>query len=441
MRTSPPRIRIGLQILVALLSALGTACGLAQSTSTIAAPEAGAPCGATTPRCPVLPHTRVDAVGTTASTTTLTVSPKTLSAGVTETLTATVAPAVTVAGTTYTLTGSVTFYDGSTVLGTANVTGNVAVLTGITLAATATHTLTAAYSGDATYTSSVSSPVVMDATLLPVTVTLTETSSVLAPDHPVTLTATVTPNSTPPTSGEQNPSGYVLFYAGSALITGQVAVAQGPGDTAVASTVVSSLAAGSYAVTAYYSGDTTFGAASSNVLNLQSEDFTVGCAANNINMTQGATQSVGCNVASLGGLTGTIEVVCAEQNAPQTGAIGCSFSPGTVTNSGATTLTVTTQAGNVMTGGSSGGWVLAGICALLMPLCLRLRRGRARWMAWCALLAGLAGSGLGCTNTINTAIQSGTPLGVHTLKITAAEVVDTVTVSHYAYLTVNVTQK
>lgn len=384
---------------------------------------------------------RAQAAGTTASTTTLTVSPKTLSVGVPETLTATLAPAVVVTGTTYTLTGTVTFYDGSTALGTASVSGNTAVLTGITLSATATHTLTAAYSGDTTYAASSSSPVVLDATLLPVTVTLVENSSILSPDQPVTLTATVTPVSPPPTGGEQNPSGYVLFYAGSALISGQVAVAQGTGDTGVASTQLSNLAAGTYSITAYYSGDPTFGSATSNAVSLQSEDFSVGCNANNINMVQGTTQSVNCNVASLGGLTGPIEVVCAEQNAPQVGAIDCTFSPNVVTTSGQTTLTVVTKGGNVGTAGAShGGWWLMGLCACLVPLTLRLRRRGVRWVALGVVLAGLAGSGLGCSNTINTANQTGTPLGVHTLKITAASEVDRVTVSHYAYLTVNVTQ-
>jgi hypothetical protein len=57
------------------------------------------------------------------------------------------------------------------------------------------------------------------------------------------------------------------------------------------------------------------------------------------------------------------------------------------------------------------------------------------------LLAGLAAAGLGCNNAVvlNTSNNGGTPLGVHTLKITAAANVNTVTVSHFANLTVNVT--
>jgi hypothetical protein len=57
------------------------------------------------------------------------------------------------------------------------------------------------------------------------------------------------------------------------------------------------------------------------------------------------------------------------------------------------------------------------------------------------LLVGLAGAGLGCTNSVSLTnnSQHGTPLGVHTLKITAGALVNTVTVTHSTYLTVNVT--
>jgi len=49
-------------------------------------------------------------------------------------------------------------------------------------------------------------------------------------------------------------------------------------------------------------------------------------------------------------------------------------------------------------------------------------------------------AGIGCnSSSVTLPSNGGTPLGVHTLKITAAADVNTVTVSHYAYLTVNVT--
>jgi hypothetical protein len=59
-------------------------------------------------------------------------------------------------------------------------------------------------------------------------------------------------------------------------------------------------------------------------------------------------------------------------------------------------------------------------------------------MAIALLLGGLAFTGLGCGNTVAGTTNQGTPLGVHTLKITAGSLVGTVTVTHSCYLTVNV---
>jgi len=382
-----------------------------------------------------------------ASATTIAATPSTLTPGLPETFTATVAPATAVTGTVYVLTGTVSFYDGgTTLLGTAAVSANTAVLTGISLSMTATHTVTAIYSGDTTYNASSSSPLLLTGTLLPVTVGLTASNPVVAPDQPVTLTAAVTPVNTPPLTGEQHPSGYVLFYAGSALISGQVPVLEGLGNASVASTVVPHITAGQYAITAVYSGDTTFGPATSNSVNLQAEDFTISCAVNNINMVQGTTQNVTCNVASLGGLAGPIEVTCVEQNPPQVGAIGCTFNPNVVEGTGQTTLTVVTTSGTSAMNrekspwGAAGGGVALAFAVLLLPIGWRARRLRpGKLLMLVLLLAGMSGGGIGCSNSVTATNPKGTPLGVHTLKITAAAVVNTVTVSRNAYLTVNVT--
>jgi hypothetical protein len=388
----------------------------------------------------------------TATVTTISATPSTLTTGVPETFTATIAPATAVTGTVYVITGTVSFYDqGATLLGTAPISSNTAILTGVSLSNTASHTITAVYSGDATFSTSVSSPLLLAANLLPVTVVLTESSAILTPDQPVSLVATITPVNTPPLTAEQNPSGYVLFYANSTLISGQVPVKQGLGDTGVASTTVPHLPAGQYVVTAQYSGDPTYGPAVSNSLNLQAEDFSINCDVATISMVQGSTQSVTCNVASLGGFTGPIQVVCAEQNPPQVGAISCSFNPSIVTGTGATTLTITTTRGNISKNelpGSSpwptagGGIALAFAGLLLSPIGRRarlLRSSGAKLLALVLLLVGLAGAGLGCGNTVTLRTQTGTPLGLHTLQLTAGADVNTVTVTHNAYLTVNVT--
>ena len=82
------------------------------------------------------------------STTTLTAGPASPQYGDPVTLTANVTSGAT---------GTVSFYDGSVLLGTGTVSGGVATLTTTTLVA-GTHTITAVYNGDATYASSQSGP-------------------------------------------------------------------------------------------------------------------------------------------------------------------------------------------------------------------------------------------------------------------------------------------
>ena len=412
-----------------------------------------------------------------ASVTTIAATPSTLTTGVPETLTATVAPASAAAGVTYALTGTVSFYDtGTTLLGTAAVASNTAILTGITLAATSTHTITAVYSGDTTYTASTSSPLVLASTLFPVTVTLSESNTVIAPGQPVTLSATVTPVNTPPTTAEQHPSGYLLFYANNGttntLISGQIPVVESTGYSSVGSVVVPHLAAGVYVVTAQYFGDPTYGPGISNSLNLDAEDFSLTCyqqlsggaTTTNLSVKQGATVTASCVVASLGGLTGTIQLACAEQNPAQVGAISCTFPPpSTVASNGTLTLTIATTAGDISLNRNDrlpngkhgsppwatagGGVALAFAGLLLSPIGRRarwlkpgLRSGAGKMLVLVLLLAGLASAGMGCSSTSGgPTLNSGTPLGVHTLKITAGADVGTVTVTHNAYLTVDVT--
>lgn len=399
-----------------------------------------------------------------ATVTAISATPSVLTAGVPETFTATVAPASS-STTTYSITGTISFYDGgTTLLGTAAISANTAILTGILLSTTTAHTITAVYSGDTSWTASVSSPLLLEPILLPVTVTLTSSTTVLSPGQSATLTATVTPVSPPISTAEQHPTGNVLFYAGTTLL-GEVALTAGVGDTGVANIFVPNLPAGSYVVTAQYAGDTTYGPAVSNSLGFSVEDFTIACSVNNVTVVQGQTASVTCNVASLGGLTGPIQVACAEQNPAQQGAIACSFSPTIVQGTGQTTLTIVTTAGDISTTsrnerprlpgahkpspGSSppllpwaSGTALAFAGLLFTPIGRRsrlFRSGRGRILGLILLFAGMCGAGLGCNNTSSLPTQLGTSLGVHTLKISAAAYVNTVTVTHNTYVTVDVT--
>jgi len=265
----------------------------------------------------------------------------------------------------------------------------------------------------------------------------------------------MTPVNPPVITAEQHPTGNVLFYAGTMLI-GEAALVPGVGDSAVATVFVPHLPAGAYVLTAQYEGDLVYGPAVSNSLNLSVEDFTVNCAVSNLNVIQGQTGSTNCAVTSLGGLSGPIQIVCAEQNPPTNGAIGCSFTPDIIYGTGTTTLTVVTEGGVVTENipsqkpnrrrgyppwpAAGGGIALALAGMLLSPIGRRarwLRNRGSKLLVLVVLLAGMAGAGLGCSNSV-TLTNRGTPLGVHTMQITAAAYVNTVTVSHNAYLTVNV---
>jgi hypothetical protein len=98
--------------------------------------------------------------------------------------------------------------------------------------------------------------------------------------------------------------------------------------------------------------------------------------------------------------------------------------------------------GNPPWAAAGGGMALAFAGLLLSPIGRRarwLKSAGGKMLVLVLLLTGLASAGLGCSNTSGPIINSGTPLGVHTLKITAGADVDTVTVTHNTYLTVDVT--
>ena len=87
-----------------------------------------------------------------ATTTTLTSSTIAAGTGVPFMLSATVTPKT--AGSTLAVGGTVIFYDGSTKLGTANVTNGVATLSNVIVSTVGTHVITAVYSGDPNYAGS-----------------------------------------------------------------------------------------------------------------------------------------------------------------------------------------------------------------------------------------------------------------------------------------------
>jgi sugar lactone lactonase YvrE len=170
--------------------------------------------------------------------TTLQASSTTPSYGQAVQLTATVSPAAA--------TGTVQFMDGSSSIGTATLSGGVAAVAVSTLKA-GSHGITAIYSGDANDIASTSAVVTVAVSQAASAVTLASSLNPSVTGQSVTFTATVAPSGA---------TGSVQFLDGS---TSLGTVTLNAGSAALS---VSSLSAGSHTITANYSGDVNFKAAS-----------------------------------------------------------------------------------------------------------------------------------------------------------------------------------
>jgi trimeric autotransporter adhesin len=120
-----------------------------------------------------------------ASSTTLTSSAPQVGTGMNVTFTA------TVSGSGGVPTGTVTFYSGTTSLGTGTLAGGVATLT-TSFSTTGTETITATYAGDANFTASTSAPLTETVVVPGFTATANPTSLTIPFAHSGTVTFTVT---------------------------------------------------------------------------------------------------------------------------------------------------------------------------------------------------------------------------------------------------------
>ena len=246
------------------------------------------------------------------TTTTLTAAPDPSVFGQSKTLTATVSSSGIA-------TGTVSFYDGAALLGTASVSAGVATFT-TSAFAVGTHSLTAVYSGDSSFSGSTSSVDTATVTQASTATTLTSAPNPSVFGQPVTLTATVTAVA----PGAGTPTGTVSFYDGAILIN--TATVNGSG---VASFTLTPAAIGTFPLTAVYNGDTNYTSSTSLV-----DDLTVDQADTTTTLTAAPDPSVFGQSATL---TATVAAV----------APGAGTATGTVTfyDGGAPIGTVTLSGG------------------------------------------------------------------------------------------------
>lgn len=152
--------------------------------------------------------------------------------------------------------GSVTFMDGSTILGTVQLPGSGMAIYSTATLANGLHSITATYNPipNSEVQSSVSNPVSQDVQV-PSAVVLGANPNPSAFGNPVTFTATVTSSSTQPFTGAVN------FFDGAT----QIGTAN-PNAAGIAVFVTPSLAAGTHSITAVYAGDNYNGSNTSNAV-------------------------------------------------------------------------------------------------------------------------------------------------------------------------------
>lgn len=186
-------------------------------------------------------------LGPRASNTALTTGPSPSVFGQSITLTATVNTSITGAGVP---TGSVTFREGSTTLGTAPMSGGIAMLS-LTSLGVGSHAITAVYGGDSNFVTSTSTVVTQVVTKDATKTVVTLVPSPIVVGQSFTLTATVTANA----PGAGTPTGNVTFFQSGSILFGGPQTLDSKGQ---ASVIASSAVAGSNSITATYNGDGNF---------------------------------------------------------------------------------------------------------------------------------------------------------------------------------------
>jgi hypothetical protein len=273
----------------------------------------------------------VATVGTTASTTALSVSPTSATTGESVTLTATVTGP---SGNSTVPTGTVSFYDGAAPLGTGTLDPSGKATFSTSSLGASTHSLTVVYAGDTTFSASTSSAVSLSVTTVAVgtTTTLSPSATSAARGTSLTFTATVSP-----ASGNVVPSGTVTFLDGSTSIGS--GTLDGTGKAIFAT---STLSIGSHSIMASYGGDSTFSSSNSSAqtITITGPDFSLSLSPSNGSETKSSAATSTVTVTASNGFNLAVTFSCSGLPA----GLSCSFNPSAITPSGstpaATTLTI-----------------------------------------------------------------------------------------------------
>jgi hypothetical protein len=356
-----------------------------------------------------------------ATTTSLSATPNPVVTGQTLTLTA----AVQGSGSTAPA-GTVSFLSGSTLLGTAPLNSSGVATLYITSLAVGSYSLTAQYAGNANFLSSTSAVVSVTVNDQATTTSLTASPNPVVTGQTLTLTAAVKG------SGSTAPAGTVSFLSGSTLLGTATLNSSG-----VATLSTSSLAAGTYSLTAQYAGNANFlsstSAAASVTVNSQAtagtgdQGFSLSSGGNTPSQTVQPGEAAVYTLSVSPALGATLPAITFTASGLPEGSTA-TFSPKTIAaGSGATNVTLSIQvpAQSAMLGRDrklNGGLSLVAFGILLLPFGGRIRRSGKRMLRLSCMVLLLAGAaslvGLsGCTAPVSRAFPSSSPQ-TYTITVT-----------------------
>ena len=311
------------------------------------------------------------------------------------------------------VTGAVSFSDGATVIGTAQVDASGhATLTLLNLVV-GTHSIVANYPGDGANFNSSSTVYTENVELRPTTTTVTGSSTNPANPQQLTLIAVVAGQ------GSKAPTGTVSFTSGN-LTLGVGSI----GPTGVAAVTVLFETA-SQQIVASYSGDSSYAASNSSSSTIaagQAAQFTVTVDSPNISIITHQHTTINVTVASVGGFTDTIALGCL--GLPY--AATCTFNSDklALASNGVGTTSLIIDTGDPLGAGTAASLKEARgttlICFLPMGVLLgvagRKRRHLRRTWGTLLFLAVTCATAI-CVTGCSGLTTSGTPPGTYSFKV------------------------
>lgn len=237
-------------------------------------------------------------------------------------------------------TGSVTFLDGTTVLGVGTISAGVATFTTSALSI-GSHSITASYGGDSSNSAAISAVLTEVVGKIPTVTTIVVSAPAELLHTGVTFTANVTASS-------PNATGTVTFMEGTTVL-GSAALSANGGvivtltTNANAAFATTSLITGSHQIVAVYSGDSNFAPSTSAPVPNLVEDFTnTNTGAASQNMFPGGSTTYKFTLAPVSASTFLDDVTVAIDGLPAGSTY--TFTPSTIAaGSGSTEITVNVQ--------------------------------------------------------------------------------------------------